>query len=46
MHINGAPVSLQEPFGGYATRAMAASGESPGISEFLETKSVVGGFAA
>ena len=45
VHINGAAVSLQEPFGGYRQSGNGREWGSAGISEFLETKAIVGAFA-
>lgn len=44
MHINGAPVALQEAFGRLRQLGNGRERGIAGISEFLESKSVVGAF--
>ncbi len=47
VHLNGAPVSFEVPFGGYKQSGNGREwGGEFGIEEFLETKAVVGYEAA
>jgi aldehyde dehydrogenase (NAD+) len=46
VHLNGAPVDLEAPFGGYKQSGMGREWGVHGFEEFLEVKAVLGDNAA
>ncbi len=45
IHINGAQIDMNAPFGGYKQSGNGREWGREGLKEFLETKAVLGHFA-
>jgi acyl-CoA reductase-like NAD-dependent aldehyde dehydrogenase len=43
VHVNGAPVDLAAPFGGYKQSGNGREWGPEGLHEFMEVKAVMGG---
>ncbi len=42
VHLNGAPVDMSAPFGGYKQSGLGREWGAYGLEEFLETKAIIG----